>query len=385
MRILADHNVEIFDVEQIVVRRRLTLNVLIGAPDEEETVRKVLYFCWERDLHVDFEVVEPTPTPLKRLSVITLIGARIGPGEFGGVAQAVADGGANIERIFRLSRYPVVSYELTISNGDIDQIRQKLVELAAATPIDIAIQPDGLGRRAKRLVVMDVDSTLIQEEVVNLLAREAGVEDKVAEITESAMRGEIDFEHSLRDRVALLAGLDQDALRRAASNITLTPGARTLIRTLKRLGIKTAIVSAGFTRFTTGLAQELEIDYSLSNTLEIEDGVLTGGLTGEFVDAPRKAAFLREVAEAEGIPIDQVVAIGDGANDLDMLSVAGLGIAFNAKPIVTEQVHTSLSVPFLDAILFLLGIQREHVEAADGFDPGFEKPPFVDIPDLPPA
>lgn len=385
MSILADDDAEIYDVEQIVVRRRLTLNVLIGVAAERETVREVLYFAWEHGLHVDFEVVETTPTPIRRQSVVTLIGSHIGPREFGAVAGAVASGEGNIERIFRLSRYPVVSYELTISNGDIDAIRERLVEVAAGSPIDVAIQPDGLGRRAKRLVIMDVDSTLIQEEVINLLAREAGVEDKVSEITEAAMHGEIDFEQSLRERVSLLAGLDQEALRRAAANITLTPGARTLIRTLKRLGIKTAIVSAGFTRFTSALAQQLGIDHSLSNTLDIKEGILTGGLIGEMVDGPRKASFLREIAEAEGIPIDQVVAIGDGANDLEMLSAAGLGIAFNAKPIVVEQVETSLSVPFLDSILFLLGIQRDHVEAADNFDPGFEQPPLIEIPDLPPA
>jgi phosphoserine phosphatase len=385
MGILAEGNAEIFDVEQIVVRRRLTLNVLVGVAAEQATVRDVLYFGWENGLHIEFEEMDPTPTPLRDVSVVTMIGARIGPPEFAAVSAAVSGGGGNIERIFRLSRYPVVSYELTISGGDIDHIRQVLVEFAAGSPLDVAIQPDGLGRRAKRLVVMDVDSTLIQEEVINLLAREAGVEDRVAAITEAAMRGDIDFEASLRERVSLLAGLEQDALWAVASKITLTPGARTLIRTLRRLGIKTAIVSAGFTRFTSGLAEQLGIDYSLSNTLDVKDGFLTGGLVGELVDGPRKASFLREIAEREGIPLDQVVAIGDGANDLDMLATAGLGIAFNAKPMVAEQVETALSVPFLDAILFLLGIQREHVEAADLHDPGFDQPPLIEVPDLPPA
>lgn len=385
MAILANDNAEIYDVEQIVVRRRLTLNVLIGVDAEQETVREILYFAWEKGLHVDFEVVEPTPTPIRRLSVITIIGSHVGPREFGAVAGAVTAGQGNIERIVRLSRYPVVSYELIIADGDIDVIRERLVEVAAGAAIDVAIQPDGLGRRAKRLVVMDVDSTLIQEEVIDLLAREAGAEAKVSEITEAAMHGEIDFEQSLRERVSLLAGLDQDALNRAAASITLTPGARTLIRTLKRLGIRTAIVSAGFTRFTSALAAELGIDYSLSNTLEMVDGKLTGGLVGEIVDSARKASFLREVADKEGVPIDQVVAIGDGANDLDMLSAAGLGIAFNAKPIVVERIETSLNVPFLDSILFLLGIQRDHVEAADSFDPAHQESPLIEVPDLPPA
>jgi phosphoserine phosphatase len=385
MEVLAGGSVEIYDIEQIVVRHRLTLDVLIGVGAGDATVRDLLYFAWENRLHVEFEVIEPTPEPLKSMSVVTVIGPIVGPEEFGLVSRAIADGEANIERIVRLSRYPVISYELTIAGGNIDAIRSTLVGVASTSPIDVAIQPDGLVRRAKRMVVMDVDSTLIQEEVINLLAREAGVEDKVAEITAAALDGEIDFEESLRERVSLLAGLDQDAVSRVASSITLTPGARTLIRTLKRLGVKTAIVSAGFTRFTSALAEQLGIDHSLSNTLDVKDGVLTGGLVGEFVDAARKARFLEEIAGRERIPLDQVVAIGDGANDLDMLSAAGLGIAFNAKQIVTEKVETSITVPFLDAILFLLGIAREHVDAADAFDSEFDQPPLMEIPGIPPA
>jgi phosphoserine phosphatase len=385
MKVLAAGGAEIHDIEQIVVRQRLTLNLLIGVTEHDATVRDLLFFAWKRGLHTEFEVIEPTPEPLKAMSVVTVIGPIVGPEEFGQVSGAITDGGANIERIVRLSRFPVISYELTISGGDIDRIRSALVEVAAAGPIDVAIQPDGLVRRAKRMVMMDVDSTLIQEEVINLLAREAGVEDKVSEITSAALAGEIDFEDSLRDRVSLLAGLDQDSLVRVAANITLTPGARTLIRTLKRLGVKTAIVSAGFTRFTSALAEQLGIDYSLSNTLDVKDGVLTGGLVGDFVDGPRKARFLEEVATRERIPLDQVVAIGDGANDLDMLAVAGLGIAFNAKPFVTEKVGTSITVPFLDAILFLLGIAREHVDAEDPSDPWHDQPTLMEVTGTPPA
>ncbi|MEE9177952.1 MAG: phosphoserine phosphatase SerB, partial [Acidimicrobiia bacterium] len=182
-----------------------------------------------------------------------------------------------------------------------------------------------------------------------------------------------------------LKGLDQSALDRVSEAITVTPGARTFIRTLKRLGMKTAIVSAGFTRFADAIASDLEVDYSLSNTLDVKDGVLTGGLTGELVDGPRKAVFLRSIADAEGIALSQVVAVGDGANDLDMLAVAGLGIAFNAKPILKEEADTSVSVPFLDAILFLMGIRRELVEAADAADPEFEQTPLMDVPGTPPV
>lgn len=384
MDVLSATGTEIYDVEQIVVRGRLTLNVLVGVDGEKATIRDLLLFGWEQRLHIEFEVVDPMPTPVKTVTVVTVLGERIGPDDFGVVARSIAEGGGNIERIFRLSRYPVVSYELAISNGDIDKIREQLIGVAAERPIDIAIQPEGLERRAKRMVIMDVDSTLIQEEVINLLAREAGAEERCAELTSLALNGSIDFEESLRERVGLLKGLDQTAITRVHENITLTSGARTFVRTLKRLGLVTAIVSAGFTRFTDVLAADLGIDYSLSNTLEDRDGFLTGQLAGEIVDGPRKAAFLKSIAEAEGIPLSQVVAVGDGANDLDMLATAGLGIAFNAKPVVKERADTAISVPYLDAILFTMGIRRQHVEEADEADPGFETGERIAVPGTPP-
>lgn len=385
MDVLSAGGAEVHDIEQIVVRGKLTLNVLVEVDGEKATIRDLLFFGWEEGLHVDFEVVDPTPPPVMATFVVTVIGARVGPDDFGAVARAVTDGGGNIERIFRLSRYPVVSYELTVSGGDIDTIRERLVVEAASRTIDVAIQPDGLERRAKRLVVLDVDSTLIQDEVIDLLAEEAGTAEEVSRITAAAMAGEVDFEGSLRDRVATLKGLDQAALDRVFAAVTTTAGARTFIRTLKRLGLKTAIVSAGFTRFTDALASDLGIDYSLSNTLDIKDGLLTGGLAGELVDGPRKARFLRDVAAEEGIALSQVVAVGDGANDLEMLAAAGLGIAFNAKPIVQRHADTVVSAPYLDAILFLMGIRREHVEAADAADPDFEQPPLLEVPGTPPA
>lgn len=384
MDILAATGAEIYDIEQIVVRGRLTLNILIGVEGEKATIRDLLLFGWEERLSVEFEVVDPIPTPAKRMTVVTVLGQRVGPDDFGLVARAIADGDGNIERIFRLSRYPVVSYELTVSEGDVAKIREQLIGVAAYRPLDIAIQPEGLERRAKRMVVMDVDSTLIQNEIIDLLAEEAGVGDQVAAITLAAMRGEIDFESSLRRRVALLAGLDEGAVRRAGARIEVTPGARTFIRTLKRMGMKTAIVSAGFTRFAAALAAELGIDHSLSNTLEVKDGVLTGKLSGDLVDGPAKARFLEEIAAAEGILPSQVVAVGDGANDLEMLAAAGLGIAFNAKPVVREVADTSVSVPYLDAILFLMGVRRDFVEAADAADPAFEQPPLLEVPGTPP-
>jgi phosphoserine phosphatase len=385
MDVLTATNAEVYDIEQIVVRGRLTLNVLIGVDGEKATIRDLLLFGWEQRLQIEFEVVDPIPTPLKPMLVVTVLGERIGPDDFGAVARAIADGDGNIERIFRLSRYPVVSYELAVSGGDIQKMREQLVAAAAQRPIDIAIQPEGLERRAKRMVIMDVDSTLIENEVINLLAEEAGVGDQVSEITAAALRGEIDFEGSLRERVALLEGLGEDALQRVAQRITVTPGARTFIRTLKRMGMKTAIVSAGFTRFANALAADLGIDYSLSNTLDVKNGKLTGRLAGEFVDGPRKASFLEDIAAREGFSSAQVVAVGDGANDLEMLSVAGLGIAFNAKPVVKERADTSVSVPYLDAILFLMGIRRDHVDAADAADPGYDQRPLLEVPGTPPV
>lgn len=385
MEAIAISGAEVYDVEQIVVRGRITLNVLIGVEAETATIRDLLLFGWEQRLHIEFEVVDAMPTPTKSMTVVTMLGERIGPDDFGAFARAVADGGGNIDRIFRLSRYPVVSYELTVSDGDIHKMREQLIAAAAERPVDIAIQPEGLERRAKRMVIMDVDSTLIENEVINLLAKEAGVGERVTEITASALRGEIDFEGSLRERVGLLEGLSEESLQRVAEQITVTPGARTFIRTLRRMGMKTAIVSAGFTRFANTLAADLDIDYSLSNTLDVRDGRLTGDLAGEFVDGQRKASFLREIAAREGISPSQVVAVGDGANDLEMLAAAGLGIAFNAKPVVRERADTTVSVPYLDAILFLMGIRRDHVEAADAADPEFVQDGLIEIPGTPPV
>jgi phosphoserine phosphatase len=231
--------------------------------------------------------------------------------------------------------------------------------------LDIAVQAGGLERRAKRLVVLDVDSTLITEEVIELLADEAGVQGEVAEITARAMAGELDFEGSLRERVRLLAGLDAEAIGRARRRIRLTPGARTFVATLQRLGAKVAIISGGFTPFTDWLRTELALDHAFANDLEIIDGRLTGEVLGPVVDRARKAELLRWIAAQDGIPLSQTVAIGDGANDLDMLATAGLGIAFNAKPVVRRQVGTTVSVPYLDAILFMLGLRGRDVDRAE--------------------
>lgn len=362
MDVLSAARCELYDVEQIVIRNRLSLNVLVSVTNDE-TLREVVSYASERGLTADFEPLTEVATPTRSRFAVSVIGARVDPQTFGAVSRAIADAGGNIDSIERLSRYPVVSYELAVSGGDQAAMRTALLETSAQHDVDVAVQAEGIARRSKRLVVMDVDSTLIQDEVIELLAAAAGKRDEVEAATALAMAGEVDFAESLVERVALLAGVPVQILDQVAAAIRLTPGARTLIRTLKRMGMKIGILSGGFTWFTDRLAAELELDHSYANELEIEDGYLTGRLLGPIVDRARKAEILREIARAEGIALDQVVAIGDGANDLDMLATAGLGIGFNAKPIVRGAADSSVSVPYLDAILFVLGIRRDEVES----------------------
>jgi len=290
------------------------------------------------------------------------------PAAIAGIAGRIAAAGANIDRIERLAHDPVTCIEMSVSGAHPQALRAALATEAALQQVDVAVERAGLHRRAKRLIVMDVDSTLIQAEVIELLARHAGVEEEVAKVTEAAMRGEQDFATSLRERVALLEGLPEEVFEQVRKEVVLTPGARTLVRTLKRLDYRFALVSGGFTQITDHLAAELGIDYCAANTLEVKDGRLTGRLVGEIIDRPGKARALVRFAEQAGVPLSQTIAIGDGANDLDMLAAAGMGIAFNAKPIVRKAADTAVNVPYLDAILYLLGISREEVEAADAED-----------------
>jgi len=256
-----------------------------------------------------------------------------------------------------------------VHGGDADEMRTQLVDTAADNPsFDVAIQRTGLVRRAQRLVVLDVDSTLIQNEMIDLLADQAGVGAECAALTEQAMQGQLDFEESLRARVALLAGQPVEIIDAAYAELELTAGAETFIRTLKRIGYKVAIVSGGFTSFTDRLRHRLDLDYSHANTLESKRGVLTGNLTGPIVDRAAKASLLTMMAQQEGIAPEQVVAVGDGANDLDMLATAGLGVAFCAKRVVRVAADASLTTPHLDAVLFLLGVRREELEADLGDD-----------------
>ena len=367
--VLSEIGAVIKDIEQIVVRRRLTLDVLIEVDKSDDALKDLLLFGYQRGLQIDVEEVDGEPTEYTEQCVVTLIGRNVTPEELKLATEAISNGKGNIDRIIRLSRYPVMSYELSVNGGRMDEIRQRLLQVAADTPeLDIAVQPLNLSRKAKRLVVLDVDSTLIQNEVIDLLAEQAGCGEQVSKITERAMNGELNFEESLIERVGLLQGLDELGIERAWQKLTLTPGARTFCRTLGRLGFTTAIVSGGFSIFTRRLQRELNIKHARANELEIVDGRLTGKVIGPIVTRTTKADFLHEIAELESVPIDQTVAVGDGANDLDMLSVAGLGIAFNAKPIVQDAANTTLRVPYLDAILFMLGVSREEIEAADSLD-----------------
>jgi phosphoserine phosphatase len=296
---------------------------------------------------------------------VTVLGHPLRPAALGAIAGCIADYGGNIDRIVRIARYPVTAVQLEVSGADPAVLRSQLALTAAAVGVDVAVERSGLHRRAKRLVVLDVDSTLVQGEVIEMLAAHAGCEAEVAAITERAMRGELDFGDSLRARVRLLAGLRESALDDVRRDLELARGARTFVRTLKRLDYRLAIVSGGFTQVTDALVADLGVDYSAANTLEIVDGRLTGELVGPLVDRAGKADALERFAHEAGVPVTQTVAIGDGANDLDMLARAGLGIAYNAKPVVRVAADAALNVPYLDAILFLLGISREEIEEAD--------------------
>jgi phosphoserine phosphatase len=364
---LAAFGVQVLDIEQIVLRRRLVLGVLVTLPRNYDGLRDAV----ERvgaDLDMQVELDRGTGDNRHRRtgrSHVTVLGVPLRPAAVAAIAGRIADTGANIDRIERMARYPVTAIELHVSGADPDRLRLILAEEAAVQSVDVAVQPATLLRHGARLVVMDVDSTLVQGEVIEMLAGLAGCRDQVAAVTEAAMRGELDFEQSLRERVALLAGLEATALEQVYDALTLAPGARTLVRTLKRLGYRFAIVSGGFSQVTDRIAADLGIDFAAANELEIADGRLTGKIVGPVVDRAGKADALRRFAAGALVPLASTVAIGDGANDLDMLAAAGLGIAFNAKPVVQKAADTAVNVPYLDAIMYLLGISREEVEAAD--------------------
>lgn len=364
---LARYGVEVIDIEQIVLRRRLILGLLVTAPREWKPLRDAIVQVAD-DLGMAVEVERGAGDNRSRpdgRSHVTVLGTPLRSAAVAAIAGRIADVGANIDRIERMARYPVTAIDLHVSGADPEKLRAILAEEAARQGVDVAVQSADLLRRGMRLIVMDVDSTLIQGEVIEMLAAHAGCEEEVARVTDAAMRGDLDFAESLVARVALLEGLDASALDTVYDELVLSPGARTTVRTLKRLGYRFAIVSGGFSQITDRLAADLGIDFAAANDLEIVNGKLTGRVVGEIVDRAGKAKALRRFAAAAGVPEASTIAIGDGANDLDMLSAAGLGIAFNAKPLVQKAADSSINVPYLDTVMYLLGISREEIEAAD--------------------
>jgi phosphoserine phosphatase len=366
---LSPFAVTVLDIEQVVARDRVILTVLISLnPDHREAIDEDLNACAERlgvDIATSFQSQAGSTIAAKTgLMHVVALGNPLHPAAISAIASEIAEHGGNIERIHRTASYPVTAIEFVVSQVDQNCIRPSLATVANTHSVDIAVSPGGLMRWAKKLVVMDVDSTLIQQEVIELLGSKAGKEDEIRAITESAMRGELDFEASLRARVALLAGLPESVIDEVRGEVLLTPGARTLVSTLKKLGHSVAVVSGGFTAVIEPLLKELDITHYRANTLEIVDGKLTGNVIGAVIDRAGKATALREFAAIEGVTIEQTIAIGDGANDLDMIAAAGLGIAFNAKPAVKAAADSSLTAPYLDSVLYLLGITREELEEA---------------------
>ena len=382
--VLSAHPVDLLNVEQVVIRDRLTLGVLVsgsrGVADGDVLRANVTEAIQRLGLDVTIERSDDVPVIAEPSThTIVVLGRPITAAAFGAVARELAGLGVNIDFIRGVSDYPVTGLELRVSApSEADgRLQENLVRLAAECGVDIAVEKYNLERRAKRLIVFDVDSTLIQGEVIEMLAERAGAGPAVAAITEAAMRGEIDFAESLHQRVATLAGLPAEVIDEVAAELELTAGARTTIRTLRRLGFHCGVVSGGFRQVIDPLAHELMLDFVAANELEIVDGKLTGRVVGEVVDRAGKATALRNFAQQAGVPMEQTVAVGDGANDIDMLNAAGLGVAFNAKPALREVADASLSHPYLDAVLFILGVTRAEIEAADAVDGGVRR---VEIP-----
>jgi phosphoserine phosphatase len=383
--VLSRYDVELLNVEQVVIRGRLTLGVLVacsqhvadGTALDTEVERAI------HDVGLDVSIERSSEdVPIIRkpsTHTIVVLGRPVTATAFSALASELAALGVNIDFIRGVSDYPVTGLELRVS-VPVEQaggLPAALTRVATDEAVDVALEDISLERRAKRLIVFDVDSTLIQQEVIEMLADRVGARDSVAAITEAAMRGEMDFAESLRQRVATLKGLPASVLDDIANELELTPGARTTLRTLRRLGFRCGVVSGGFRQVIGRLADELRLDFVAANELEIVDGVLTGRLVGPIIDRPGKAKALRDFAQQAGVPLEQTVAVGDGANDIDMLAAAGLGVAFNAKPAVREVADASLSHPYLDTVLFILGVTRGEIEAADAIDGVLRR---VDIP-----
>lgn len=383
---LAAHQVNILDVSQAVIHDQLTLGLVIETGGEQDSallMRAVLFEAHALGLQARFTPISAESYHQwvaghgKARYILTLLARKITAEHLAALTQLIADQGLNIDGLQRLSGRVSLEGEQSDARGkacvefsvrgeprDVDAMRSEFLRLAGELGVDIAFQKDNAYRRNRRLVCFDMDSTLIEHEVIDELAKAAGVGEQVAEITERAMQGELDFIQSFEARVALLKGLDASVLESIAQSLKLTEGAEHLMRSLKALGYKTAILSGGFTYFGEYLQRKLGIDYVHANALEIEDGKVTGRVVGRVVDGQRKAELLREIAASEGVNLEQVIAVGDGANDLPMLSIAGLGIAFRAKPLVKANAKQAISTLGLDGILYLLGVRDRDVELA---------------------
>jgi phosphoserine phosphatase len=381
--ILAQYKVTILDIGQAEIHDSLSLGILAAIPSTAESapvLKDVLFKAHAIGLTVSFTPVDSESYEKwvqgqgKDRHIITLLARTISAEHIARITAIVAEHGLNIDNITRLTGRVPLEEELDSSiptracvefsvRGDADQalLREKFLAVSNDLNVDIAVQEDNVYRRNRRLVAFDMDSTLIEAEVIDELAAAAGVGEQVAEITERAMRGEIDFTESFHERVALLKGLNGDVLQEIAERLPVTEGAERLIRNLKSLGYTTVILSGGFNYFGNYLKDKLGIDFVFANELDMEDGVVTGKVTGTVVDGNRKAQLLREIAEKEGIRLEQTIAVGDGANDLPMLSIAGLGIAFRAKPLVQESAKQSISTLGLDGVLYLLGYRDRDI------------------------
>ncbi len=375
--VLAEYEVNVLDIGQSVIHNNLSLGVLAQVPAHRESspvLKDVLFKLHDLDMQVRFEPVSEASyadwvaQQGKPQHIVTLLARYISAEQIARITQVSTEQGLNIDSILRLSgrveldrvdakSKACVEFSIRGDGGDIAEYRKSLLELAGQLNVDIAYQEDSVFRRHRRLVVFDMDSTLIDAEVIDELAVEAGVGEAVSGITARAMAGEIDFQTSFKERVALLKGLNADVLAKVEARLELTEGAEYLMSTLKSLGYKTAILSGGFTYFAEGIRQRLGIDYMFANELDIKDGVVSGEVSGQIVDGPRKAELLRQLADKEGICLEQTVAVGDGANDLPMLGIAGLGIAFRAKPLVKANAKQAISNIGLDGVLYLMGIR----------------------------